>query len=158
MADATAKLTGYLVDAITVSFSGTQTLSSLADNEWTDLSDEIDNSSNKYALCDMEIYLAALTTTGSDAGIEVYIVPSLDGTNYPDWLGNSTSDAQENNNYYAGFMPVKVVTTTAVRSVLRNVTLPNGKFKFGVRNRANVALAASSNTLKYRPHSFFSDE
>lgn len=41
-------LSGYLTTAQTVAWTGaTQKIDSLTDNEWTDLSDEIDNSSNK---------------------------------------------------------------------------------------------------------------
>ena len=45
----TLKLSGYFAAAAAITFSGTQQLNSLADNEYTDLSDEIDNSTNKYA-------------------------------------------------------------------------------------------------------------
>jgi len=150
-------LSGYKAAAQSVTFSGTQTMASLADNEWTDLSDEIDNSSNKYMLCDIEVFLGSFTagTTGDEA-IEIYIVPSVDGTNYPDWTGNSTSDAQENNNHFVGSVPIKQSGAATKRAALRNVSLPNGTFKFGLRNRCNAALAASGSTLKYRPHQYSS--
>lgn len=47
-------------------------------------------------------------------------------------------------------------TDKAKRSNLRAVSMPNGKFKIGVRNRCNVALAASGNTIKFRRHQFAS--
>jgi hypothetical protein len=46
-----------------------------------------------------------------------------------------------------------MTTTGAVgaqRMTLRAVNMPPGKFKFGIRSRAGVTLAASGNTLKYR--------
>lgn len=49
----TQTLSGYLASAAAITFSGTQTLNSLTDNEYTDLSDEIDNSTNKYAFADL---------------------------------------------------------------------------------------------------------
>jgi hypothetical protein len=153
----TLKLSGYLASAVTVAWTGaTQKIDSLTDNEWTDLSDEIDNSTNKYAYADIDLVLGSAAYTGSDSGIEVYIVPTVDGTNYPDWSGNATADAPEQGHYYATFLPLKA--TTAARRVVSSsqaaIELPQGKFKFGIRSRANVTLAGSGNTLYYRPKSY----
>lgn len=157
MADATLKLSGYLASEAAIVFSGTQTLDSLTDNEWTDLSNEIDNSTNKYDRVDLRIDLASLTPTGTDAGLEIYLVPSIDGTTYPDWTGNSTSDQQQNQLFYVGFVPL--ATGAAVKDgVLRDVSLPNGKYKFGVRNRANVTLAADAGDIYWRPWGYLGDE
>jgi hypothetical protein len=147
-------LSGYLASATAVVFSGTQQLTSLADNEWTDLSDEIDNSTNKYRLADLDLILGSANFIATDPGIEVYVVPTVDGTTYPTWTGNTTSDAPENQRYFACWLPLKV-QNAAQRVVSPTdipIALPQGKFKFGVRSRANVSLAASGNTLYYRPH------
>lgn len=153
----TQKLSGYLAAAASVAWTGaTQKIDSLTDNEWTDLSDEIDNGTNKYPYADLDLALGSAAFTGSDAGVEVYIVPTVDGSNYPDWTGNSTSDAPEQNHYFVAFLPLKA--STAARRVVTSsqaaIELPQGKFKFGIRSRANVTLAASSNTLYYRPKSY----
>ena len=148
-------LSGYLASAVAVAWTGaTQKIDSLTDNEWTDLSDEIDNSSNKYALADLELVLGSAAFAGADSGIEVYIVPTVDGTNYPDWSGNATTDAPEQSHYFAAFLPLKASTAArrAASASQSPVALPNGKFKFGIRSRANVTLASSGNTLSYRPH------
>lgn len=151
---ATATWSGYQAAAQEVTFSGTQTLVSLLDNEWTNESDVIDNSTTKYLFADFEIDLASFTagTTGDEA-IELYILPSADDTQYPDWTGNSTSDAQENNIHFVGSIPVSQGAGVKI-GVLRAVALPPGKFKVGVRNRANGTLAASGSTLKYRPYGY----
>lgn len=152
----TEKLSGYLATAATVSFTGTQTLTSLTDNEWTSLSDEIDNSTNKYPYADLDLVLGSAAFTGADAGMEIYIVPTIDGTNYPDWTDNVTTDAPEQTHYGVAFLPLKA--STAARRVVSSsqsaIELPQGKFKFGVRSRANVTLAGSGNTLYYRPKSY----
>jgi hypothetical protein len=148
-------LSGYLASAASVAWTGaTQKIDSLTDNEWTDLSDEIDNSTNKYYLADLYLVLGSAAFTGSDAGVEIYIVPTVDGTNYPDWSGNATADAPEVAHLFAAFLPLKASTAArrAVSSSQSPVRLPNGKFKFGMRSRANVTLASSGNTLYYRPH------
>lgn len=148
-------LSGYLTTATAVAWTSGQGLNSLTDNEWTDLSDEIDNSTNKYMMADMYLDLASAAFTGADSQIEVYLVPSVDGTNYPSWTGNVTTDEQQNNIHYVG----AVTTTGATEAqdlVLRNVLLPNGKYKFAFRSRAGVSLAASGNTAYWRPHSYAS--
>ena len=146
---------GYKAAAQTVVFSGTQQIDSLTDNEWTNLSDAIDNSVNKYMFADIELVLGSAAFTGSDSAIELYLIPSVDDTNYPDWTGNVTTDEQENNKHFIGSMTTSG-STAAQRMTLRDVELPNGLFKFGIRSRAGVSLAASGNTLKWRPHQFAS--
>ena len=144
-------LSGYKAAATSVSFTGTQTLASLADNEWTNLSDAIDNSTNKYMLVDLELVLASAAFTGTDSIVEFFLVPSVDGTNYGDWTGNVTTDEQENQQYFVGSVTTSGATA-AQRLILRNVVLPDGLYKWGVRNKSGVAFAASANTLKWRPH------
>lgn len=156
---ANVTLSGYLAAATAVTWvAATQKIDSLTDNEWTDLSDEIDNSTNKYLFADLDLVLGSAAFTGVDCGIEVYIVPTVDGTNYPDWSGNATTDAPEVSHYFVTFLPLKA--TTAAKRVVSSsqspVRLPNGKFKFGLRSRANVSLAASGNTLSFRPHTVVS--
>lgn len=153
----TVKLSGYITTAQSVAWTGaTQKIDSLTDNEWTDLGDEIDNSSNLYAYMQLDLVLGSAAFTGSDAGIEVYVVPTVDGTNYPDWTGNTTSDAPEQAHYYAAFLPLKAATAAkrVASSSQGLIEVPQGKFKFGLRNRGNVTLASSGNTLYWRPASY----
>jgi len=95
--------------------------------------------------------LASAAFTGTDSGIEAYIIPSMDGTNYPTWTGNGTADEQENNGFFVGFAAT-TGTTDAQRMIIRDVDLPQGKYKWGFRNRGNVSLAASGNSVSFRPH------
>ena len=146
------KSTGYIVTEIAVAWTSGQALNSLTDNEWTDLSDEIDNSTTKYTFADIEVILASAAFTGTDSTIEVYIIPSLDGTNYPNWTGNDTTAHPQNMNYTVREISTSGATA-AQRGILSNVRIPPGKFKFGFRSRANVSLAASGNSANWRPHS-----
>jgi hypothetical protein len=157
MADATAKLSGYLASAAAVTWASGQALDSLTDNEFTDLTDEIDNSSNKYLLIDWDLVLGSAAFTGTDSWIEIYVVKSVDGTNYPTWTGNGTSDEQENNPFYRD-SATTTGTTAAQRMTGGPIAAPQGKFKFGFRNRGNVTLASSGNTFYWRPHGLLSDE
>ena len=153
MATWTAKKSGYLAAAAAVTWTSGGP-NSLASNTYSGLSDEIDNSTNKYAYADLDLVLGSAAFTGTDSGIEVYIVPTVDGTNYPTWTGNTTSDAPENLNHYATFVRLKAATQAqrAATPADQPVVLPQGKFKFGLRSRANVTLAGSGNTLSWRPH------
>lgn len=152
MATFTHKLSGYLAAAAAITWASGQTLASLTDNEFTDVSDEIDNSTNLYVYVDLYADIASAAFTGTDSGIECYLIPCVDGTNYPTWTGNGTADEQENHPYYVGWIPF-TGTTAAQDGILRNVELPNGKYKWAFRNRGNVGLAASGNTIYWRPHS-----
>ena len=150
-----AVLSGYKAAAQAVAFSGTRTLVSLADNEWTDLSDVIDNSLTKYMMADLRLELGSAAFTGTDSIIEIYLIISVDDTNYPDWVGDVTTDVQENNQYFVGSITLNDQTEIQ-RQALRSVAMVAGKFKFGIRSRASVALAGSGNTLKWRPWQYSS--
>jgi hypothetical protein len=151
MATWTERLSGYLATAISIVWTSGQSLASLTSTEYTILSDEVDNSTNKYPRCDVEIVLASAAFTGAGSGMEVYIIPSVDGTNYPTWTGDGTADEQENNGFIVGFATT-TGTTAAQRMVIRNIDLPQGKYKWGFRNRTGVNLAASGNSATFRPH------
>ena len=145
--------TGYLAAAQTVSWTSGQSLNSATDNEWTDLSDAIDNTSNLYPFADFEIVLGSAAFSGTDSAIELYIVRSVDGTNYGTWTGNATADEQENNPFFIGSAPTTGTTAAQRMTNIVNIVLPQGLWKVGCRSRANVTLASSGNTVKWRPHS-----
>jgi len=146
---------GYKAAAAAVVFSGTRTLVSLADNEWTDESDEIDNSSTKYMMMDLSLTLGSAAFTGTDSILEIFVIPSLDDTVYPSWTGDGIIDEQENQIFFVGSVTTDG-TTAAQEMYLSDVAMPNGKFKFGVRNRGGIVLNASGNTLKWRPWNYSS--
>lgn len=146
-------LLGYETTEAAITWAAGQSLTSLTNDEYTDLSDEIDNSSNLYVYVDLRMVLGSAAFTGTDSGIECYLIPTVDGTNYPTWTGNGTTDEQENNPFFVGFIPT-TGTTAAQAGVLRGVELPSGKYKWAFRNRGNVTLAASGNTIYWRPWSY----
>lgn len=133
-------------------------LNSLANDTWSVLSSEIDNSVTKYMFADIEVNLAApgAAATGADSAINVYLVPSLDDTNFPTYQASGSAPEQENEQYFVGAVTLTGAASTACRGVIRGVELPAGKFKLGVRNLANDALNASGNTVKWRPWQYAS--
>ena len=150
---ATATWSGYQAAAQTVAFASGQAFVGCLDNEWSSLSDEQDNSTNKWLFADIEIDIPSYTAGSvGDEAIEIYIVPSADDSQYPSWTGDTTNDAQENNIHFVGSIPVSQGASVKV-GVLRAVALPPGLWKMAVRNRSGGTIPASA-TLKYRPYGY----
>lgn len=152
MATYTAKLSGYQAAATAVTWTSGGP-NSLATNTYSGLSDEIDNSTTKYTHADLYMELGSAAYTGTGSGIEVYLVPSVDGTNYPTWTDSVSTDEPENTAHFVGFMTT-TASTAAQKMTLRAVELPPGKYKWAIRNRSGVALPASGNALRWRPYGF----
>jgi hypothetical protein len=129
----------------------TTELNSLADGNVCALSAAIDNSSNLHRYADFQLDLASLSISSTSAYAHVFILPSVDGTNYPDWT--SGAYAAYHGQYFVGAISLKNVSATAARAVLREISLPPGLFKVALRNGAGVAFASSGNTLGMRSYS-----
>lgn len=142
------KKTAYLAESQTA--LDVAALGALANDTWSSLSAEFDNSTNGYMFMDIEVYLDSITPTGADAAVEIYIVPSLDGVNYPNTTNTGSADEQENNQYFVGSVTLSL-DAEAQRNTIRGVEVPNGKWKLFCRNRSNVAFASSGGTIKWRP-------
>lgn len=119
----------------------TTELNSLGNGSQSAASSAIDNETDLDEWIDVELVLASLTPTGSPFCL-VYILYSLDGTNYED-LSTSALHAA------AAALPF-TTATGAKRVVARAIPILPLKFKLAVENRSGVSLAASGNTLKYR--------
>lgn len=139
-----------------VAFNGTQGLNSLTDGEYTNESDAIDNSAGE-SHADFELNLgSAAFGTGEDNHLRMYILPTLDGTNYPTFTGgNAATPVAEIEQYSSGTFKLREDTGT-VRVMLNNVPLPPTSFKIVMRSvqGAALSLAASGNTLEYRRWSY----
>ena len=142
------KKTAYLAEAQTA--LDVATLGVLANDGWTSLSAEFDNSTNGYMFMDVEVYLESITPTGADAAIEIYVVPSLDGVNYPNTTNTGAADEQENNQYFIGSVTLSL-DAEAQRNTIRGIEMPTGKWKMFARNRSNVTLDSAGGTIKWRP-------
>lgn len=125
----------------------TTELNSLADGAYSAASSAIDNTSNRYTHMALEINLASLTPATSPY-LAVYLLPSIDGTNYVDGGGATAPPA--------GTLVAVVDLSTSAGVKLRGVTgipVPPLLFKLVLLNEANVALGASGNTVEYRLYS-----
>lgn len=126
----------------------TTELNSLADGSVTALGSQIDNTSSLYEFMDVQLDLASLTISSTSAYVTVFVVPSVDGTNYPDFTSGTYA------NYHGGYavcnIPVKNVSATTARAMAVMIPIPPAKFKLAIRSGLGVSMAASGNTLGYR--------
>lgn len=97
---------------------------------------------------DIEIVATYGTAPTAGTTIDVYLIPSADGTNYADG-GGAVAPAK---GLMVGSGELRAVTT-AQRMVIRDVPLPPGLFKVVAQNNGGQTLAATANTVKIRPHS-----
>lgn len=104
----------------------------------------IANQTNLDMFCDLEVNLAALSPTAG-ARIDIYILESVDGTNYP---AQSAADLRLTVSQLLASIPIGTTAATAQRVVARIPSLPPASFKLVADNQAGVALGATGNTIK----------
>lgn len=121
-------------------------LNSLANGSYSAASAAIDNETDLYTYLNLEVYLASLTPTGTPT-ISVFLVPSVDGTNYTDGGGSTAPPAET----LISVVTLSTSAGTKYRSA-KNIVIPPLKFKLILLNSSGVALASSGNTVKYRRH------
>ena len=114
----------------------TTELNSLANNTASSIGSAISNdgSTELDTHAEAEIVLASLTPV-APAYIEVWLVPTIDGTNYAD----------------TGYCVASIAIATgtaAKREVSARFPVPARDHKFKVINRTGVSLGSSGNTLK----------
>lgn len=83
----------------------------------------------------------AATATRTDANVDLYILPEVDGTHV---FGGDSLDPEQG---YVGSFVFDLATTARVAEI-RGVALPNSDFHVLVQNNIGVALAATGSTLK----------
>ena len=99
------------------------------------------------AYIDLELLLDLAGTPVRDEVVDVYLLPSLDGTNF------ATGDASTTPASDLLVFSFHVIAATDQRLVAANIPLPVGLFKFLVHNQSGVAFSATGSTLRYRAHS-----
>lgn len=119
-------------------------LNSLANGADAVSTTAIDNETDQYEFLALELSLASLTPT-TGACVYVFLVPSIDGTNYDDNGGTITAP----NSALVAVFELSTSTTTKRRTA-RGIRLDPFKYKLVVRNAAGVSLPSSGNTVKAR--------
>ena len=124
-------------------------LNALANGSFSNASAAIANETDLFQFINLELALSSLTPVAGQM-VAVYLLPTLDGTNYADGGG---AVALPNENLIA---TISLSTSTgAKRRVVNNILIPPLGFKLVVGNLAitsGVAFGATGSTLKYRRH------
>lgn len=123
----------------------TPTAKALA-NDGKKLGDEFNNATglNQYGVAELYVRGASAFTAGGY--VELYLIPSADGTNYSDGSDSVAPPAST----LAGVFPVLAVTTQQ-RLTLWGLVLPPLKFKFLIINKTGQAFTNTDdeNILKF---------
>lgn len=122
----------------------TTELNSLANAAYSNASAAIDNTVQLCFWMDLELQVTYGTGPTVNLPVEIYLLPSLDGTNYPDGGG---AVAPATNLYVGSFILAAV--TTAQRLAVTGIPVPPSKFKLVARNGADQTMAASGNIVRY---------
>jgi hypothetical protein len=119
-------------------------LNSLANATASAASSNIDNTTNLDLYADWELVLGTQSSRTAGCVVSLYIVPSLDGTNFADV---SSSSAE-----LLGVFTL-ATGTAAQRVIIRDTPIPPALFQVFVVNSSTQAFNASGNTVRYRTHS-----
>jgi hypothetical protein len=124
----------------------TTELDGLANNARA-ISGAVDNTADLDFWDDVELVVTYGTAPSAGGTVELYLVESVDGTNY----GDGGSGVAPPATTLVGVFPLRAVTT-AQRIMVRGVMIPPLNFKYVAVNKAGQATAASGNTLKRLPY------
>lgn len=133
----------------------TTELNSLANNAKALGTTVYANGTNQYLFGYFELVVDYGTSPTAGSLIELYIIPTVDGTNYVD--GDASNDPAYN--LFAGGFAVRA-TTNPMRLAVGGpggsglVALPPTSFKALLWNKTGQAFAASANTLKMIPYRY----
>lgn len=139
---------GYLASAATFLTTELNALANSAANTLTAAGSEIDNSTNKYPMADLEFLAGGTFTPLANGLIAVWFLRPLDGTNYEDGSATVAPGRMAD-----AIIPVRAGTTITPRANAVRVPLPVGKFKPIARNTTGATLPATGNTISWRPFS-----
>ena len=122
----------------------TTELNAIAASTGKAISAALDNSTDQDLFADLELAVDYVSAPTAGGVIELYVLPSVDGSVYPD--GSATVLPQSS--LYVGGFAVRAVTTAQVM-VLRGVALPPGLFKYVIQNTTSQAFPASGSVLRH---------
>jgi len=132
---------------------GTETLMSTGLNSLANDAVEVgsvlpDNATNRYFYAVFELVLATVDLSAqTNPGVELYLVPSYDGTNYADTGTDASTTVYPPAQYLVCILGV-AETSAAHRAVSPHIIIDPFKYTPVVINKTGAALNAAGNTLK----------
>ncbi len=110
----------------------------------------IDNTTNRYLYAEFELVLASVDLSAQvNPAVEVYLVPSYDGTNYADTGTDASTTILPPAQYLVAVMGV-AITSAAHRAVSPHILIDPIKYTPVVINKTGAAFGATLNTLKVK--------
>lgn len=123
-------------------------LNALADTHTNVGADILDNTNNRRYYAVAEIYLPAIDLSGeTNPAVELYLIPSADGTNYADTGTDASAADYPPATCLVGVFAIQE-TNAAHRSVIEHIILDPLKYKPVVINKTGAAFSGTLNTLK----------
>jgi hypothetical protein len=102
----------------------------------------INNTSGLYLLGDLLLTLSsAVSVPAGSPSIGIWILPALDGTNYPNPPGGTAGNAP--GTLYAGTITMVASTSTSIM-VARGLVLPPSLFKVMIQNNLGIAFPSTN--------------
>lgn len=112
----------------------------------------IDNTTNRYFYAEFELILSSVDLSAqTNPAVELYLVPSYDGTNYADTGTDASTTVLPPAQYLAAVMGV-AESSAAHRAVSAHIMLDPVKYTPVVINKTGAALGATTNTLKVKTY------
>lgn len=121
----------------------TTEMNSLTNGSFTAVGGVYDNTSNKDRWGWLEFAGGGSITPTAGAVFQIYLINSLDGTNYDD----AASSTQPGTHQLVAVITVKTGAGTKRAVTQVPFSLPPSKFKFVLKNSVGVTLSASGNVL-----------
>jgi len=122
--------------------ANTTSLNSLANAAYSTVESAFDNTANSDQFACFEFICTSTVTVGAAAYVQIYLVQSVDGTNYED------APSSSNPGTHMLYATINLNNSTALkRAISPWVRIPPGKFKTVVYNAAGVALPATGNSV-----------
>lgn len=114
----------------------------------------IDNDANLNLYVDIEVVHSTYgsSVTAGTKVADIYLLPTLDGTNFPTNDADSTTLYPEAKYLVGSVIKMSATGTGGCRSIITGVPLPARDFKIAHLNTSGVTLASSANTVKVRPY------
>ncbi len=110
----------------------------------------IDNTTNRYLYAEFEIVLASVDLSAQvNPAVELYLVPSYDGTNYADTGTDASTTIYPPAQYLVAVMGV-AITSAAHKAISPHILIDPIKYTPVVINKTGAIFGATLNTLKVK--------
>ena len=143
------------LEAGTLTTMASTELNSLANNAAALGSVVFDNAADLWPFAQFELTVTFGSAPTANYTIDLYLIPSIDGTNYDDAVTGANGTAPATS--YAGAFPLRAITTIqrvplGIGGQAGRIELPPSKFKILAVNKSGAAMPSSGSLIKMQPY------